>query len=237
MKESAMSKGRKIGRRAACATVLGIGGGLLLSGDASAAPRAGRREAVVTVLNNADFYDAQGKFKAEAAKEAYLRFLEAARYPISPRLRKEMWMSDFGLGRFTEVGSGGMFWVNNQKDNYASLEIFLLPGQMIPEHWHVPLPAQNVPVKMESWHVRWGSTCTYGEGEPTAKLAVKIPECQQPFVTVRHEKVLTLGEVTGLTRHEQKHWQQAGAEGAIVTESSTFHSGAAVRFNDPRIKF
>ncbi len=130
-----------------------------------------------------------------------------------------------------------MFWVNNQKDNYASLEIFLLPGQMIPEHWHVPLPAENVPVKMESWHVRWGSTCTYGEGQPTAKLAVKIPECEEKYVTVRREKVLKLGEVTGLTRPEQKHWQQAGPEGAIVTETSTFHSGAAVRFTDPRIKF
>jgi D-lyxose ketol-isomerase len=232
-----MSNGRKIGRRTACAAVLGIGGGLLLAEDASAGPRARRRAVVAAALNNADFYDAQGKFKPEVAKEAYLRFLEAAQYPISQRLRKEMWMSDYGLGHFTEVGSGGVFWINNQKDNYASLEIFLLPGQMIPEHWHVPLPAEKVPVKMESWHVRWGSTYTYGEGEPTEKLAVKIPECQQKFVTVRHEKALQLGEATGLTRPEQKHWQQAGPEGAIVTETSTFHSGAAVRFNDPRIKF
>lgn len=231
-----MSKEMKIGRRAACATALGMGGGLLLAGDAAAAPWI-RRRAVAPALNNADFYDAQGKFKPETAKEAYLRFLEAARYPISERLRKEMWMADFGVGHFTEVGVGGMFWVNNQKDNYTSLEMFLLPGQMIPEHWHVALPAENVPVKMESWHVRWGSTYTYGEGEPTEKLAVKIPECEQKYVTVRHEKALQLGEVTGLTRPEQKHWQQAGPEGAIVTETSTFHSGAAVRFTDPRIKF
>jgi D-lyxose ketol-isomerase len=232
-----MRNDRKIGRRAACATVLGVGGGLLLAGDAAAAPRANRRRVVAAAPSNADFYDAQGKFKPEAAKGAYLRFLEAAQYPISDRLRKEMWMADCGLGHFTEVGFGGMFWVNNQKDNYTSLEMFLLPGQMIPEHWHVPLPAENVPVKMESWHVRWGSTYTYGEGEPTEKLGVKIPECEEKYVTVRHEKVLKLGEVTGLTRHEQKHWQQAGPEGAIVTETSTFHSGAAVRFTDPQIKF
>jgi D-lyxose ketol-isomerase len=247
-KENAMSKGRKIGRRAACATVLGIGGGLLVAGDASAAPLARRRTVAPAALANADFYDGapggyplvgagQGKFKPEAAKEVYLRFLEAAGYPVSERLRKEMWTSDFGVGRFTEVGMAGMFWVNNQKDNYTSLEMFLLPGQMIPEHWHVALPAENVPVKMESWHVRWGSSYTYGEGEPTAKLAVKIPECEEKYVTVRHEKALRLGEVTGLTRPEQKHWQQAGPEGAIVTETSTFHTGAAVRFTDPRIKF
>jgi hypothetical protein len=232
-----MSEGRKIGRRAACATVLGIGGGLLVAGGAAAAPQAKRPKLAPTSLDNGRFYDAQGKFQPEAAKDAYLRFLEAAGYPISPRLRQEMWTADCGLGHFTEVGFGGMFWVNNQKDNYASLEIFMLPGQMIPEHWHVPLPAEHVPVKMESWHVRWGSTITYGEGEPTAKLAVKIPACEEKYVTVRCEKVLQLGEVTGLTRPEQKHWQQAGPAGAIVTETSTFHSGAAVRFTDPRIKF
>jgi D-lyxose ketol-isomerase len=237
MKENAMSKDLNIGRRAACATVLGIGSGLLLAGDASAAPLLRRRVVVSAALNNADFYDAQGKFKPEAAKAAYFRFLEAAPYPIPERLRKEIWVSDFGLGRFTEVGLGGMFWVNNQKDNYTSLDFFLLPGQMIPEHWHVPLPAENVPVKMESWHVRWGSTYTYGEGEPAAKLGVKIPECEEKYVTVRHEKALKLGDVAGLTRPEQKHWQQAGPEGTIVTETSTFHSGAAVRFTDPRIKF
>ena len=232
-----MSKDLKIGRRAACATVLGIGGGLLLAGDVAAAPRTRRWVPATTALNNADFYDAQGKFKPEVAKAAYLRFLEAAGYPIAERLRKEMWVSDFGVGHFTEVGCGGMFWLNNQKDNYASLDIYFLPGQMIPEHWHVPLPAENVPVKMESWHVRWGSTYTYGEGEPAAKLGVKIPECEEKYVTVRHEKALKLGDVAGLTRPEQKHWQQAGPEGTIVTETSTFHSGAAVRFTDPRIKF
>ncbi len=237
MKENAVSKELKIGRRAACATVLGIGGGLLLAGDAAAAVWTRRRAVAPAALNNASFYDAQGKFKTETAKEVYLRFLEAAPYPIPERLRKEIWVSDFGLGHFTEVGLAGMFWVNNQKDNYTSLDFFLLPGQMIPEHWHVPLPADNVPVKMESWHVRWGSTYTYGEGEPADKLAVKIPECEQKYVTVRHEKALKLGDVAGLTRPQQKHWQQAGPEGAIVTETSTFHSGAAVRFTDPRIKF
>ena len=35
-----MSDSLKIGRRAACATVLGVGGGLLLAGNAAAAPLA-----------------------------------------------------------------------------------------------------------------------------------------------------------------------------------------------------
>ena len=194
-----MSKGRKIGRRAACATVLGIGGGLLFAGDASAARRASRGGAAAAALEQRRLLRRPGQVQARGRQRGLSPFPRSGRVPHLPNgFARKCGSSDFGLGHFTEVGLAGMFWVNNQKDNYASLEIFLLPGQMIPEHWHVALPAENVPVKMESWHVRWGSTYTYGEGEPTAKLGVKIPECEEKYVTVRHEKVLKLGEVAGL---------------------------------------
>ena len=199
-------------------------------------PHLRRRTVAAAALNNADFYDAQGKFKPEAAKE-----------PICVSSKRPGTPSPNGCARkcgcpisawATSPKSAGRHVLGQQPEGQLHQPRLLpLPGQMIPEHWHVPLPAENVPVKMESWHVRWGSTYTYGEGEPTAKLAVKIPACEQKYVTVRHEKALKLGDVTGLTRPEQKHWQQAGPEEAIVTETSTFHSGAAVRFTDPRIKF
>jgi D-lyxose ketol-isomerase len=227
----------RIGRRAACATVFGIGGSLLMTGGAVAQRRRTPAAQPPLSFKNSDFYDAQGKFNVEAAKEAYFTLMKAAGYPISENLRKNIFVTDYGLGQFTVLGLAAMFWVNDKKWNYTSTEVFLLPNQMIPEHWHVPLPDQKVPVKMESWHVRWGSTYTYGGGEPTAKLAVKIPESEAEFVTVRKEKMLKVGEVTGITKPEEKHWQQAGPQGAIITETSTFHSGAAVRFTNPKIKF
>jgi len=234
-----MMSDKRIGRRAACAAFLGVSGGLLTAGSALAKPRHYKIVAAASPLtfSNSQFYDAQGKFKEEAAKKAYFRLMEVAGYPISDRVRKDLWVTDFGLGHFVEIGLGGVTWVNEKEGNYASIEIFLLPNQMIPEHWHVPLEGENVKTKMESWVVRWGTTYTYGEGEPTAKIAVPIPKSQEKYVTVKHETRLNVGESTGVKKLGEKHWQEAGPEGAIVTEISTYHTGAAVRFADPSIKF
>jgi D-lyxose ketol-isomerase len=236
----------KINRRAACAGILGAGSGLLAAGSASAGPFRLRHSVAVPVttaaqptpaLKNSDFYDAQGKFNEKAAKEAYLRLIEKSGLPMSDNLRKNLAVSDFSLGRFAEVGLGFMLWVDEKEADYASIEIVLLPNQMIPEHWHVAIDGENVKPKRESWIVRWGSTFTYAEGEPTAKLSVKIHDSEAKYVTVKHETALKVGEVTGIKKAEEKHWQQAGPQGAIITEVSTYHTGAAVRFTNPNIKF
>jgi D-lyxose ketol-isomerase len=227
----------RIGRRAACATVFGIGGSLLMTGGAVAQRRRTPAAQPPLSFKNSDFYDAQGKFNVEAAKEAYFTLMKAAGYPISENLRKNIFVTDYGLGQFTVLGLAAMFWVNDKKWNYTSTEVFLLPNQMIPEHWHVPLEAEGVATKMESWCVRWGQTFTYGEGEPTPQISVKVPESEAKYVTVRHEVPLKVGEVTGVTKPGEKHWQLAGPQGCILTETSTYHAGAAVKFANPAIKF
>jgi D-lyxose ketol-isomerase len=184
---------------------------------------------------NEQFYDTNGKFRDEAAKQAYLDFLQRQGYQLSQNLRENMWVSDFGLGNFVEIGMAGMFWINDQKNNYTALEMILLPGQMIPQHKHVK--TDIAAPKMESWHIRYGCTHTYGEGEPTTPMAVTIPESQVPYVTVRRETTLRVGEVAGITKPLELHWQKACASGAIMTEYSTFHDGNAVKFTDPHIKF
>jgi D-lyxose ketol-isomerase len=90
---------------------------------------------------------------------------------------------------------------------------------------------------MESWVVRYGETFAYGDGQPTEKPCVKVHECQAKFVTARHETPIRPGEVVGVGKPMEKHWQQAGPEGCILTEMSTYHTGEAVKFTDPAIKF
>ncbi len=187
--------------------------------------------------NNADFYTADGKFNEEAAKKAYFELMEYYNYPVNDTIRKNLFVSDMGLGKFTEVGLSVVILVNEKEANYAALEIFLLPNQMIPEHWHVAIPEDGVKEKMESWVVRYGTTFTYGVGDPTEKLSVTIPECQKDCVTVLHELQLKPGECTGVKKALDKHWQMAGPEGVILTEVATYHDGKAVRFSDSRIKF
>jgi len=199
--------------------------------------RPARRARAPLSFENRDFYGPDGKFNAEAAKSAYLKMAAQFGYPLTERMRKDLAVTDFGLGHFTDVGLAFVAWVNDKNAGYASLEVFLLPNQMIPEHWHVALPEQKVAAKMESWLVRYGSTFAYGEGEPSKEPSVKIHECQAKYVTVKHETPIRPGEVAGVGKPMEKHWQQAGPAGCILTEMSTFHSGEAVKFTDPKIKF
>ena len=92
----------------------------------------------MTAPANADFYKADGTFDADKAKAAYYALMEYHDYPIPEFLKgDDFWTLDFGLGKFSEVGMAGVFWINNMEHDYMGHEIFLLPGQMIPEHWHV----------------------------------------------------------------------------------------------------
>ncbi len=244
-----MSRETSINRRTLCGGLMGLGAGLLAARHVAAAddskPVRKKKEKSLTArkskapqaIKNSDFYGPDGKFNEQAAKNAYFDLCACFGYPLNDNVRKNLAVTDFGIGRFTEVGLAYVLWIDDKKAGYASLEVFLLPNQMIPEHWHVALEDQKVPAKMESWLVRYGVTYAYDDGEPTEKPNVKIHECQAKFVTAKHETPIRPGEVVGISKPMEKHWQQAGPEGCILTEMSTFHTGEAVRFNDPAIKF
>jgi hypothetical protein len=184
---------------------------------------------------NEDFYGADGKFNAAAAKEAYYEMMRYVGYPIVDRLKTDdFWALDFGLGKFVEAGMAGIFWVNNKEHNYFGHEIYLLPGQAIPEHKHVKT---DVPCKMEGWQPRYGFIYIYGEeGTPTAGVAEKMPATHGPFTRCKCERILRPGEVAGLAKAEEWHFMRAGPEGAIVTEYATYHDGAGLRFANPQAK-
>lgn len=192
-----------------------------------------KKEKTVKAYRNEDFYT-DGKFNVEAAKKAYYEMMERFNYPIVDRLRTdEFWALDFGLGNFAEVGMAGIFWVNNKQDNYFGHEIYLLPGQMIPEHKHVKTP--DAGPKMEAWQPRHGWIYIYGEGAPTPGVEARIPSSHKECAVARTEKKLMPGEVGQLAGAEQWHWMYA-PEGAIVTEYATYHDGAGLRFSHPKAK-
>jgi D-lyxose ketol-isomerase len=184
---------------------------------------------------NEDFYNSDGTFNVEKAKQAYYEMMEYFNYPIVDRLRTdEFWTLDFALGKFTEVGMAGIFWVNNQEDNYFGHEIYLLPGQMIPEHCHKKTEAAGP--KMEAWQVRHGYVHIYGEGEPTSGVESRIPESHKECCVAKKEQKLMPGQVGQLEDPATMHWMKAGPEGAIVTEYATYHDGAGLRFSHPDVK-
>jgi D-lyxose ketol-isomerase len=184
---------------------------------------------------NQSYYDANGTFNQEAAKCVYLDFLKQSGYPVNPAIAGKLFVTDFNLGRFTEAGLGVIIWWGDEQHNYSGLDAFLLPGQIIPEHWHVKV--REIPAKMEAWLVRHGEVYACAEGPPTPNMQAKIPEADAPYLTARSERILRVGDIAGLSRPLEKHWMQAGPQGAIFTEFCTFHTGEGVQFTDPKIKF
>jgi D-lyxose ketol-isomerase len=219
-----------ISRRAALTGLAAAAAGATLKGTAMAS-----ETAEIKRYDNSHFYKADGAFDEAAAKQAFFDMFEAAGYPIVDRLRSdEFWVVDFGMGMFTEVGMGGIFWVNNQEDNYFGHEIYLLPGQMIPEHKHVRTDAAGP--KMEAWQPRHGWVYIYGEGAATPGVDARIPASHRECAVARSEKKLMPGEVGMLAGPEQWHWMYA-PDGAIVTEYATYHDGDGLRFSHPDVKF
>jgi len=187
-------------------------------------------------FDNAYFYDAEGKFKPEAAKDAYIALMEYHGYPVFPDIREKLWVCDYGTGQFTKLGLGANSFVNNEKDRYMVMDLFLLPNQMLPEHYH--LPTDKNPAKLEGWLVRHGISYVYGEGEAPAKMKAVVPKCHiNGTVTVEHEVILKPGQFTPLNRAEARHWQFGGPEGAIITEVANVHDNSGVRHSDETLVF
>ena len=184
----------------------------------------------VKKYTNADFYT-DGKFNEEVAFKAFKDMFEFYGEPFTPLMEKDMWVVDFGLGDFENVGMGGIFWVNDLEHNYFAHEIYLLPGQMIAEHAHVPTEHA---AKFETWMVRHGMCYNFSEiGDPTPNPPA-IPESQKSTVISKNFVEQHVGEVVHLKKIETFHFLKAGPEGAIVSEWASYHDGNGLRFTNPK---
>jgi D-lyxose ketol-isomerase len=187
-------------------------------------------------FNNADFYAADGKFNEDAAKDAILRLMNYYQYPVATNTRAQLWVSDYGTGRFTELGLAAIMYANDTEDRYMLQDLFLLPNQMLPEHWHEK-PESDLPAKMEGWLVRNGLSYIVGEGEDNLASfpEITLPPCHEGGVTVRNVIKTLPGEFVPLSRVYSHHWQFAGPQGAIITEVANVHANEAVRHQVPSI--
>lgn len=210
---------------------------------------------------NSQFYEPADVFAAEPAKQAYYDMMKAYGYPLPEVLKTEsFWVCDFMQEDFEGLGMGGIFWMNAKgqygevgakaykgefKDalyGYLGHDIYLLPGQVLPEHRHVG-GAEGYGPKMEAWHVRHGSVEFFGEykGEAGETLIRDMPESERPWGFGEdwfHSKYIvkrSAGEMYQLNDPESWHGQRAGPNGAIVSEYATYHN--QVEFSKPGMEF
>ena len=193
-------------------------------------------------------YYKNGKFDGAKANQAYIDLMKKFNVPVYGRILEEpgfLWGIDFGMGDFEALGMGGVFWMN-EPEGYLGHEIYLLPFQSIAEHRHVPTKdkdGKDIQAKMESWQIRHGYVYGFSEvGEPNLdkfpEVKAKLSKLQIPHLHSLHvEKWVADGRVHKLPKVETWHFMMAGPEGAIVTETATFHDNAGLRFSVPGIKF
>ena len=198
---------------------------LLPTGTASAAP-----------ARNEDFYTG-GEFDEEKAKDGILAMCKRFGYPVFPELREKLWVSDYGTGQFTQLGLAACMFENHADDgNYMLMDLFLLPQQMLPEHWH--LEGDLGITKHEGWLVRWGKSYIVGVGDKNLSdyPQIKIPDCHcRGTTTTGHVVPATPGTFVPLAKLSSRHWQFGGPQGAIITEVANFHTDTSVRHSDKAI--
>lgn len=212
-------------------------------------------------MKKSDFYK-DGAMSADKVKAAYFEMFKRFNYPVPDVLKTDaFWVCDFLQGDILSLGMGGIFWIN-QKGEYSTTgsgsyrgdykdrqfgyllhEIYLLPGQTLPEHSHIGGP-EGYPPKMESWQVRYGEVYFYGEYRHGDEKPIgEFPGRAQPFgfgedwfrskYMVKRDS--RSNQMYSLVDPESWHGQVAGPEGAIVTEVATYHNH--VHFSKPGMEF
>lgn len=185
---------------------------------------------------NSHFYKA-GVFQPEVAKAAYFELFAFYNYSLADSLKDnaDFWAVDFGFGDFANVGMGGIMWINDKEHSYFGHEIYLLPGQMIPEHYH--LPSEGLPAKHEAWQVRHGSIFNFSQGgEKTDAVLKMLPKGQldDNAITCFQFKELKVGDMDALRKLEEPHFMMGGPNGAIVTEFASYHSAKGLNFTNTK---
>jgi D-lyxose ketol-isomerase len=142
--------------------------------------------------------------------------------------KKLIEVADFGLGDLDRTGLQIFTYINTKK--VCAKELVLTPYQTCPEHLHPPIGSYEG--KEETFRCRFGTVYLYVDGEETEKRSAQPP----PGVyTVFREIILRPGDQYTLMPHT-RHWFQAGAEGAVVSEFSTSSYDEGDLFTDPKIR-
>lgn len=194
------------------------------------------REQPSLSFDNRSFYTQDGKFNEEAAKDAVITLMNYHHYPVTDKTRSQIWVSDYGTGNYAQLGLACIGYANRLDDGYMLQDLFLLPGQMLPEHWHEKI--NEYPAKLEGWLVRNGKSYIVGIGENNLAdyPEIKVPACHENgTTTVFHAIPATSGDFVPLKEVLSHHWQFAGKEGAIISEVANGHINEAVRHLDKKI--
>lgn len=167
----------------------------------------------------------------EEARKRTMEYLRNAGIVLTPAEYAQIEVTDFGLGDLERTGLQLFTYVNTPR--YCAKDLVLFPGQTCAEHAHPPINAGN-PGKQETFRCRAGVVYLFVEGEATPDPHVRPPQGDEAYYTARHEIVLHPGDQYTIPPNT-KHWFQAGAQGALISEFSSLSLDEFDVFTDPRV--
>ena len=156
-----------------------------------------------------------------------LGYYEKAHIILTEEEKNLIEVADFGLGRVNEIGLQLLTYINTAR--VCAKEMVLLPGQVCPEHRHIPTDGREG--KEETFRCRYGKVYLYVEGGNQTDVSVKLPNTA---LTAFKEIVLLPGEQYTIMPNT-KHWFIAGDEGAVISEFSTHSTDETDIFTDESI--
>jgi D-lyxose ketol-isomerase len=169
--------------------------------------------------------------EAERIRLRAAEILNRAHILITPEEKRNMEIADLGLRDIERVGLQVIIYANNNR--YCAKELIMLPHQICLEHRHPPIDEANIG-KQETFRCRWGEAYLYVPGEETSAARALVPEIYKSHLTVHHEIVLQPGDQHTLKPGE-KHWFQAGPQGAVISEFSSSSVDEEDIYTDPRV--
>lgn len=157
-----------------------------------------------------------------------MTLLGHAGFPVTPEEIAHSEVCDFGLGRFRLEGACMIPIASTAR---LSMKVLvLLPGQVLPEHRHVPFDAHRA--KEEFLRALHGELYLYTPGQDAP--VARIPDGKAEVYTCRRETVLRPGQQAYLPAG-MAHWFAAGSEGCVALSFSSEAKDQSDVFTDPEV--
>ena len=150
-------------------------------------------------------------------------------FPLDPDELEHIAVADFGLSRPEREGAQILTLFATER--ISAKLIVLLPGQILPEHWHPPVGAD--PGKEEILRGHWGEVMYFDEGEANLDNS-EFPPDKASGYTCRSRRNLGPGDQV-IIPPGRKHWMKGGPEGGCVISFSTCVRDILDQFTDQDI--
>jgi D-lyxose ketol-isomerase len=155
--------------------------------------------------------------------------LHKAGFPLTEKELDRIAVADFGLGAPEQEGAQILTLFATER--ISAKLIVLLPGQILPEHWHPPVG--NDPGKEEIIRGYWGRVLYFDDSE-TDQENLNIPSGKDHCYVCRSRRDLMPGAQV-IIPPGKKHWLKGGDGGGCIISFSTCVRDILDQFTDEDI--